>query len=56
MQGEDGDAISRLTTDQDYYLMGAYSHDPRDDKELKALLDLLNIQGEDRDKVMRNTR
>ena len=36
--------------------MDAYSHDPRDDNELKELLEILNVQGADREAVMRNTR
>lgn len=39
-----------------YYLIDAYSHDPRDDNELKALLDILNVQGADRARIMRDTR
>jgi len=49
-------ALSSLPTDHIQYLIDAYSHAPKDDAELKALLDILNVQGVDREKVMRDTR
>jgi hypothetical protein len=48
-------ALSLLATDHVDYLIEAYSHHPRDDEELKTLLDILNVQGADRVKVMRGT-
>ena len=42
--------------DQTRYLIEAYSTEPRNDEELKQLLDILNIQGADRKKVMDDSR
>jgi hypothetical protein len=49
-------AIEWLAQDQDNYLIDAYSHAPKDDEELKQLLDILNIRGAERDRIMRDTR
>lgn len=49
-------ALSALTTDHIQYLIDAYSHDPRDDDELRKVLDILDVQGADRERVMRDTR
>jgi hypothetical protein len=49
-------ALSLLATDHLQYLMAAYSRAPRDDQELKALLDALNVQGKDRAEVWQDTR
>jgi hypothetical protein len=51
-------AISLLgiSNENIYYLIDAYSHDPRNDDELKALLGILNVQDADRAKVMQDTR
>jgi hypothetical protein len=49
-------ALSRLATDHLYYLVNAYKHEPRDDDELKTLLDIMNVQGADREHVLRDIR
>ena len=49
-------AISTLPTDHLNYLINAYSHDPRDDEELKQLFDILNIQSADRKRVIDQSR
>jgi hypothetical protein len=38
-----------------YYLIEAYSHEPRDPSELKELLDALGIQDGDRESILRAT-
>jgi hypothetical protein len=55
IQYETRSALSSLATDHVDYLIEAYSHDPRDDEELKMLLDILNVQGAYRAKVVRGT-
>jgi hypothetical protein len=56
IQQEAGFALSSLATDHINYLINAYSHEPRDDSELKTLLDILNVKNVDREKVMQDTR
>jgi hypothetical protein len=58
IQVQAGKALVTLATSIAHiqYLIDAYSHDPRDDDELKALLDILNVKGADREKVIRDTR
>ena len=56
VQSQAKKALSLLATDHTNYLIEAYSHDPRNDQELETLLDILNVQGADRETVMRNTR
>ena len=49
-------AISLLAEDHVDYLIEAYSHEPANEQELKELLDILNVQGADREKVLRDTK
>ena len=51
-QTQAGYVLDWLSTGQDDYLIEAYSREPRDDQELKALLDILNIQGGDRGTII----
>ena len=52
VQAEARSAKNWLAKDQNYYLIDAYSTPPRNDQELKELLDILNVQGADREKIM----
>jgi hypothetical protein len=49
-------ALANLPTSHVQYLIDAYSHEPRDDKELEALMDILNLKQGDRNNVWRDTR
>ena len=52
VQDQARSAIRWLAEGQDNYLIEAYRRNPRDDQELKQLLDILNIQGAHRDKIL----
>jgi len=56
VQAQASAAISLLATSHINYLINAYSHKPADDQELKLLVDILNVQGADRDRVIRLAR
>jgi hypothetical protein len=45
-----------LATFDTEYLAVAYSHRPANPQELKQLLDILNVQGSDRDRLIRSTK
>lgn len=55
-QDEIKNALRWLSEGQEYYLTEAYSHDPRNDDELKSIFEILDIKKPDRDKVWQNTR
>ena len=56
VQAEARSAKNWLAKDQNYYLIDVYSTPPRNDEELKELLDILNVQGADREKVLHDTQ
>ena len=55
VQAHAREAARWLRENQENYLIVAYSHEPRNDGELKALLDILDIQGGARDRIIQRS-